>query len=142
MTLIGKDSKIEIVFGGDQDGTPTYGAYAVITGRAQSIEATDDLETYEVSGLGDTRKRFRGGQEESEVQISQFVQNGLAYVSDSTTSYTGNYVKVKITPKKTVSGTYQEFEGIVTQWKYKDEKGPQVEMITIKCDADKDTDDE
>lgn len=136
--LIGQDVAVQISLtaAAHAGGTPTYGAPTVIKGIARRVSIDDELQTEDVSALGDTREKIRGKRGRSTVEIEQLVYDtGWQYNLAGTGSKLGYAAKLEIKPLSTLT-SFQVWQGLITRWSGEAPDGAQVERITITCDAD------
>lgn len=132
--LLAQDQIISVTDGGTFTGSgPNYvgGAGPIpVNAFAKSIKITNKINTADMRGCGDTRKKLRPIYGESQLVVELLTEDsGLVAVTD------GGYGKISWTP--VTGGDAEVYEGL---WIGDDTDSsmdnPQMQILTLDCDAD------
>lgn len=128
--LIGQDATITIFDGGVFiSTTPTWTSLGT-TAFAKSIKIDDKVNTVDMRGIGDVRKKLRPTFAESTITLELLIQNtGPVVITE------GGYGKVTFLP--VAGGTLQTYQGIWTANTFDASMdNPQMQNLTLDCDYD------
>ena len=131
--VIGQDAAIQLTLSTNVANgvAPTYGSPLVLLGDAMEVGVDEDLDTVEVAGIGNARKKIRAKRGGTKVSIKKFVlSTGCA-----ARALLGYYGKFEFKELSTMS-VYASYEGIITKWHWGTDDNEQVEEIEITCDAE------
>lgn len=131
--LIGQDASVAIFLGGVANGaSATYATTSILAiGDARNIRVREPLDTVDVSGIGDTRRKIRAKRGSTDVEVEQFVLSS----GHTLKGKLGYYAKVEIKELSSL-GTAQSWAGIITNWDFAIGDDEQTESFTLSCDAE------
>ena len=131
--LISQDAVVNIYLGQAASGAaPTYATTPIIIiGDEKNFRVREPLETVNVSGIGDTRRKLRAKRGATDIEIEAFVLSSGCAAEGKV----GYYAKLE---KKHLSSitSVVTYAGLITEWEWSGADDEQAERIAIECDAE------